>query len=112
MNSKKQNKSIPHQKHIFLDVYGAIETFFSTYDMSEEDFKHASFGDDIHLEDQAGKQLVEYLLTNKNYLGDFIEINDETGEISKMFPDNCIPVDALEYLNDNYYPSTLELICE
>ena len=112
MSSKKQNKSIPHQTHIFLDVYGAIETFFSTYKISEEEFKHASFGDDIHLDDYIGKKLVAYLLNNKNYLEDYIEINDETGEISKMFPDSCIPVEAMEYLNDNYYPSTLELICE
>lgn len=112
MSLKKQNKSIPHQKHIFLDVYGAIDTFFSAYNISEDEFKHASFEGDIQLEDHAGKQLVEYLINNKNYLEGFIEIDDETGEIAKLFPDNCIPVDAMEYLNENYYPNTLELICE
>ena len=108
MSSKKQTKSIPHQTHIFLDVYGAIETFFSTYDINEDEFKHASFESDINLDEYVSAKLVKYLINNKNYLEPFIEVDDETGEISKMFPDNCIPIDALEYL----YPNTQELICE
>ena len=112
MSLKNNNISNPHQKHIFLDVNGAIETFFSTYKTNEEEFKHASYNDDTNLGDYLSKQLVSYLLKNKNYLEDFIEVDDETGEISKLFPDNCIPEEVMEYLSNDYYPNTADLVCE
>lgn len=113
--SLNQNTTTNTQpKHVFLDVNGAIETFFSTYHITnEEEFEHASFDDEeIRKHGLINKQLVKYLLDNKNYLEDFIEIEDTTGAISEMFKDNIFSEEAMKSIVNSYYPDTSLLICE
>ena len=110
-----KNKTIfyTHPKHIFLDVNGAIATYFSTYQItSEDEFEQASFSGDTHSRQSACKKVVKYLIENKNYLEDFILLDDSNGEISKLFPNNCLLEEAMRCLKDYNYQTNLELICE
>ena len=114
MSLKNNNTNNTHPKHIFLDVNGAIETFFSNYHITnEEEFEHATICDDeIRKYGLINKQLVKYLLDNKNYLEDFIMIEDDTGAISELFKDNIASEEVIKSIINNYYSDTSLLVCE
>lgn len=110
-----KNKTIfyTQPKHIFLDVNGAIATFFSTYNTTYEDeFEHPSYTSDKRSRKSACKKLVKYLIENRSYLEDFILLDDSNGEISSLFPNNCLSEEAMKSLKDYSYQTNLELICE
>lgn len=118
MSLKNKTLFYTHPKHIFLDVNGAIATYFSTYHITDKDaFEHATFNNsdltNIHLDEYVGHQLVKYLLKNKNYLEDYILLDDAHGEIAKMFPNNCLSEETMKSLTDyHHHLMSLELICE
>lgn len=110
-----KNKTIfyTQPKHIFLDVNGAIETYFSTYqNIQEDEFEHPSYSGDTNIKKFVCQKLVNYLIENKNYLEDFILVDDSNGEIAKLFPNNCLSEEAMRLLNECHYQINFELICE
>ena len=113
MSLKNKVVYYTHPKYIFLDVNGAIATYFSTYQITNEDeFEHATYSESSHSRKSISKRIVKYLIENKNYLEDFILLEDTNGQISKLFPNNCLSEETMKSLKDYNHQTNLELICE